>query len=155
MAGFHQQPPDIDPGAVSLPQVPDLGLIPVGTPVHGIVTHYGASYSGQPLACGGVYQSSNPAIIAVGPGRDAEWPCGTAIEVCGPAGCVLTTRQDSCPGCGRFHADLSEAGIEIACGGGAGVCEVTFQRLVEQPFVLEEAPQQGEHDAEHYGHEQH
>jgi hypothetical protein len=115
--------------------------------VDGIVTHYGADYSGQTLGCGGVYQSANPAIIAVGPARDAQWPCGTPIEVCGPRGCILTLRQDTCPGCGSSHADLSEAGIALVCGEGASLCDVRFQAY-RVPAASEEAPEQGERQAE-------
>lgn len=96
----------------------------------GIVTHYGASYEGQPLGCAPYrpYRSGDASIIAVGPAQYAAIPCGTALRVTGPAGSIIGTRQDSCPGCGWGHLDLSEAGMLTACGV-LGRCDVTVEVL--------------------------
>ena len=55
--------------------------------ISGIATHYGYSYHGQRMGCGGDrYDSYDPTIVAVSPARYAEWPCGTesgSIAVCG------------------------------------------------------------------------
>ena len=103
------------------------------------MTHYGVGYNGQPMGCGGVYLSENPTIIAVGPDHYAEWPCGTFIVVCGPNGCIVGVRQDSCPGCSFGVLDLSEAGIEIVCGAGAGQCK-TIAQAVTVEVVHHEPP---------------
>jgi hypothetical protein len=129
--GFFPGPdPDETP-----PESP--GVVRLGDAIKGIVTHYGASYQGSTLACGGAYDTDDPSIIAVGYGRGAAMPCGTYIQVCGPGGCIVGQRQDTCPGCGPFVIDLSEAGIAAVCGDGAGRCEATFQSA-----VLEEARSQ-------------
>jgi hypothetical protein len=112
---------------------------PLGRLVQGAVTHYGASYSGQPMACGGLYLPENPTIIAVGPDHYAEWPCGTFMVVCGSAGCLVGVRQDSCPGCTAGVLDLSEAGIAIVCGPGTGTCSTTAHALKIQVLSSEEA----------------
>jgi len=56
------------------------------------------------------------------------------LRVCGPAGCIVGLRQDGCPGCGVNHLDLSESGIAIVCGPGAGRCRVEIEvlRILEQ-----------------------
>ena len=116
-------------------------LVPVGAPVDGIVTHYGADYTGQPLGCGdGVYASDDESIIAVGLARDITWPCGTVIEVCGAAGCIVGVRQDTCPGCRADHVDLSEAGIEAVCGPEVPRCEVRLQAMRWQDVPAAEGP---------------
>ena len=99
--------------------------------IAGWVTHYGESYQGQSLGCGtGVYRSDDPTIIAVGPARYGEWPCGTHLRICGPAGCIEATRQDACPGCSANVWDLAEAGFGAVCGPEAsGSCEVTIERV--------------------------
>jgi hypothetical protein len=125
------------------PAVVEEVLVPVGPQVAGIVTHYGAQYNGHTLGCGtGYYSSDNVSIIAVGPSRNSLWPCGTMIEVCGPAGCIMTVRHDGCPGCGPNHADLSEAGIAAVCGYGPSQCEVRFQAFLR--VVPPEPPHHGE-----------
>ena len=93
------------------------------------MTHYGESYNGQPLGCGtGDYNSDDPTIVAVSPARYAEWPCGTRLTICGPAGCIEATRQDACPGCSANVVDLSEAGFGAVYGPGAsGSCRVTIE----------------------------
>jgi hypothetical protein len=132
------QPPASDlPETRTLPQTENISLVPLSAAVDGIVTHYGAAYNGEVLGCGtGHYASNDVTIIAVGPSRDAEWPCGTPIGVCGPAGCILTYRQDGCPGCGSYHVDLSEVGIILVCGASVSRCDVTIQPYL----ILEPAP---------------
>lgn len=99
--------------------------------IEGIATHYGESYNGSNLGCGtGTYSSSNPDIVAVSPARYGEWPCGTVFEVCGAGGCIRATRHDACPGCSANHLDLSEAGIQAACGIIA-TCEIRFRVVTE------------------------
>jgi hypothetical protein len=99
----------------------------------GYATHYGGGpawgdaidYNGLPLGCGGIYRSEDPTIAAVGPARYAQWPCGTQLEICGPVGCAVVERQDSCPGCGPNVIDLSESAHQLVCG--AGTCEISFK----------------------------
>jgi len=86
-------------------------------------THYGESYNGRPLGCGGTYSSWDTSIVAVGPGDYARWPCGTVLEVVGPQGTIEVIRQDSCPGCYGM-IDLSEAGHAAVCGIGTCTVEV-------------------------------
>jgi hypothetical protein len=106
--------------------------VPAGPTISLQVTHYGESFNGYGLGCGtGYYSSDNPTIIAVGPAREGEWPCGTPLQVCGPAGCIEAFRQDGCPGCTAYVIDLSEAGIAGVCGVDASVCSATVTRLVE------------------------
>ncbi len=116
---------------VMLPQV-----VSASPPSNGIVTHYGVTYDGQTMGCTGqTYASTNATIIAVSPVDEGSWPCGTSLRVCGPAGCIVGIRQDSCPGCGHDHLDLSEAGIDQVCGDQAGVCEVTIEKVSWQAEV--------------------
>jgi ribosomal protein S27AE len=108
------------------------GLIPApSTPiVKGWATHYGESYHGGVLGCGtGLYDTEDTDIVAVGPARYAEWPCGARLRVCGPAGCVIATRQDACPGCGSGVVDLSEAGNRLVCGDPPHTCGATVQLI--------------------------
>jgi expansin (peptidoglycan-binding protein) len=101
--------------------------------IRGWATHYGESYQGGVLGCGtGYYKTDNPEIIAVGPSRYAEWPCGTRLRVCGPAGCITATRHDACPGCSPNVLDLSEAGNKLVCGDPPHTCRATVQ-LIELP----------------------
>ena len=123
---------------------------PTGRLVAGAVTHYGASYNGLPLGCGGTYLSENPTIIAVGPDHYGEWPCGTFMVVCGPAGCLVGVRQDSCPGCTEGVLDLSESGIAIVCGAGVGTCSTMAQALRIQVIASEQAANQGNQGAQYY-----
>jgi hypothetical protein len=112
---------------------------PIVTPVspvfEGVVTHYGVSYNGFPLGCTGLpYSSENETIIAVGPMHEGAWPCGTQLRICGTAGCIVGVRQDSCPGCGPYVLDLSEAGINLVCGDQASVCRIGVEKvLIEYP----------------------
>lgn len=88
-------------------------------------THYGESYNGRPLGCTGmgVYSSNDSSIAAVGYPYSQTWPCGTVLELEGPAGTLTVIRQDTCPGCGADLIDLSEAGITQVCGS-LGGCRV-------------------------------
>lgn len=95
--------------------------------IQGTATHYGESYQGSPMGCGGRYSSFDPSIVAVGPSRYREWPCGTELIVEGPAGSIVVTRQDSCPGCSPNMLDLSEAGNATVCGAPAHTCPVTIR----------------------------
>ncbi len=96
----------------------------------GRVTHYGTSYEGKLMGCAPrqAYRSSDMSIVAVGPMHYREWPCGTRMRVSGPSGSIVVTRTDACPGCGRYHLDLSEAGIMATCGQ-LGRCPVTIEVL--------------------------
>mgnify|MGYP001604815369 CR=1 FL=1 len=124
----------------------DKGAIEEAVRIEGsfTVTHYGESYNGQPLGCGGghgsrdaYYHSDDPTILAVGPSRYAEWPCGTRIRLCSRTQsesdlreeplsetvslrlqgvrCIVVVRVDSCPGCGPFLLDLSESANGALC----------------------------------------
>ena len=106
--------------AVALP--PEAPAQPT---IAGTATHYGESYHGQTMGCGGAYDTNNTAIVAVSPDRYADWPCGTEMRVTGPAGSIVVVRTDSCPGCSGNHIDLSEAGFVAVCGPlASGTCRV-------------------------------
>jgi len=134
-------PPTATPVPPTATSVPPTATPPPPTPtstpeedpppglLNGTVTHYGVEFEGLPLACGGVYHTDDPTIIAVGPDHYADWPCGTPLEVCGPGGCIEGVRRDSCPGCAPNQLDLSEAGVFIVCGPGESTCAVTIREL--------------------------
>lgn len=104
------------------------GLTPLGTIDGAYVTHYGKSFNGQSLGCdASPYSSDDASIVAVGPSRDSEWPCGTILRICGPGGCLVAEREDGCPGCGPYHVDLSEQGLYLVCGPGSGVCQASVE----------------------------
>ena len=112
------------------------GLTPLSTLDDAWVTHYGASFNGQALGCDATpYASDNASIVAVGPARDAEWPCGTIMRVCGPGGCIVAQRVDGCPGCGPYHIDLSEEGLLLVCGPGTGVCQANIEAFAPPCYV--------------------
>lgn len=118
--------PSATPNATATPT--SVPLLSEGE-INGWVTHYGTSFQGRPMGCGGTYESNDPTIAAVAfPSRNTEWPCGTVLEVEGPAGTIRVVRRDSCPGCGHNHIDLSEAGITSVCGG-LGACSVRIRVL--------------------------
>ena len=105
----------------------------LGSPIQGTATHYGPSYHGQRMGCAGAgsYSSYDPSIVAVGPARYQEWPCGQQLQVSGPAGTIIVVRQDSCPGCSANMIDLSEQGSIEVCGGRPHTCQVTIQKIGE------------------------
>ena len=110
------------------PEPPAPVPVPKGALIKGQATAYGPAYNGQVLGCGtGYYDSNDMTIMAVGPARYREWPCGTNVQVCGPAGCIVATRQDACPGCYANLVDLSEAGNAAVCGSPPHTCRVTLQ----------------------------
>lgn len=90
------------------------------------VTHYGTSYNGRPLGCGGTYYSGDATIVAVGPAHYNDMPCGATLVIQGPNGVAVVTRQDSCSGCDSTMYDLSEAANEIVCGIPAHTCQATL-----------------------------
>lgn len=100
---------------------------------NGWATHYGESYNGLTMGCGGVYSSYNETIVAV-PWRSwlgMAYSCGTKLQVCGYAACLDVVVQDSCPGCDWPNmVDLSEVGIEIVCPG-MGSCPIILTVLEE------------------------
>ena len=114
--------PDPDPPSQAAAAVAAVGAI-----MSGHATSYGASYNGHSMGCGGVYSSNDTTILAVSPARYREWPCGTRVQVCGPAGCIVVIRQDACPGCYANLVDLSEAGNAAVCGSPPHTCRVTLQ----------------------------
>jgi hypothetical protein len=96
--------------------------------VSGHATRYADSLEGNTMACGGVFDQTNPYIIAVSLGYDTAWPCGTSLEVCGSAGCITGVRTDTCPGCPGADIDLSRAGLDAVCGNQEG-CTVVIRVL--------------------------
>lgn len=80
-------------------------------------THYGPSYNGQTMGCGGLYSSENSTILAVPMAMNSQIRCGQEFRITAPNGNVLiVNRSDTCPGCGNKTFDLSEAGIKQLCG---------------------------------------
>lgn len=101
--------------------IPEPTAVPtLDAPVYGFageVTHYGESYNGLTMGCGGIYWSWDTTIVAVAyPGRNGEWPCGTHFRITGPTGIIDAIRTDACPGCNRNQLDLSESGMLAVCG---------------------------------------
>ncbi len=107
--------------------------VPASPLISGWATHYGVSYQdGCSVMVPATTRPTNPDIVAVGPSRYEEWPCGTKLRVCGPAGCLTATRHDACPGCSAKVLDLSEGGKELVCGIPPHTCRVTIQ-VIEVP----------------------
>jgi hypothetical protein len=97
-------------------------------PFNGMATPYSDELEGRTLGClgAGEYDRDDETIIAVAPPQYDDIPCGMELEVCGPEGCISGSRQDSCPGCGDMHVDLSRAGFNEVCGRGANSCTVVI-----------------------------
>jgi len=114
--GLTDAPPPA-PAPRPVPVAPAAPAEAQGGLISGQATHYGESYNGQPLGCAGagLYSSDNPNIAAVSPARYQEWPCGTKLRLCGPGGCAVVTRVDSCPGCYANLIDLSESANRLVC----------------------------------------
>jgi hypothetical protein len=81
------------------------------------------------MGCGGVYNLSDPTVVAVSLARTQEWPCGQRLEITGPNGQIVGVRQDTCPGCSANHLDLSRAGFLAVCGPGVSSCNVVIRPL--------------------------
>lgn len=97
--------------------------------VKGYASAYHDSFTNKTMGCTGAgpYKPTDLTIVAVGPAMYEQFPCGTAIEVCGPKGCLTGVRKDTCPGCKSYHVDLSRSGLTAVCGPNA--CEVRVRRL--------------------------
>ena len=74
--------------------------------VDGQATFYDSSFTGQPLACGGVYDPSDATIAAA-----TSWPCGTRLRVSRGSRFVDVVVCDTglLP---SFHVDLSAAAFQ-------------------------------------------
>lgn len=98
---------------------------------NGIATAYSDSLAGNMMGCNGAgpFSPADTSVIAVSPAQYAQFPCGTVLEVCGAAGCITGTRQDSCPGCGPYHLDLSRAGFNQVCGVTSSSCSIRIRPL--------------------------
>lgn len=123
--------PEPAPVVVASP-APRAAAAPVaaGPPGSFVATHYGESYNGSPLGCGGVYSSDNPDIVATGAALSRSVGCGRGLMICGSAGCILAHRRDYCPGCDAYGMiDLSEAGQVAVCGAVGNNCRVSVEIL--------------------------
>lgn len=91
-------------------------------------TRYGESYEGEPLGCPGytlpagradrLYHSADTQILAASPAFYRTWECGKYLQVTNLRNGqqLEVVRMDSCPGCGDYQIDLSEAGYAWLCG---------------------------------------
>jgi hypothetical protein len=100
-------------------------------PMPAWITHYGERFNDRLLGCYnyGHYSSADPTIVAVNPTLYETLPCGTLLEICGPGGCMVAARKDSCPECRPDGFDLSEAGFKAVCGDADGVCTASVKVL--------------------------
>lgn len=117
-----------------------MTYVAAGESIPSSLTRYGERFNGRKMGCSklGYYSSDDPTIVAVGYDRHAEMPCGTLLEVCGPTGCHLMMRKDTCGGCSAYMFDLSEAGNALVCGESYGLCNATVTKVVPNENV--EAP---------------
>jgi hypothetical protein len=126
-------------GASQAPGGPTLLTVEEATQVK--VTHYGTRFSGRTLGCGdGVYASHDVTIVAVSPDRNKQWRCGYLLEICGEGGCIVGVRQDTCPGCGTNHVDLTEQGLDLVCGPDKGVCSASVRVFATECMIPEGIP---------------
>jgi outer membrane biosynthesis protein TonB len=95
--------------------------------VTGYATRYADSLEGLTMACGGAFDQDNEFIVAVSLQYDKAWPCGTQLEICGSAGCIIGVRTDTCPGCPGGDIDMSRAGLQAVCGNQTG-CSVVIRK---------------------------
>ena len=119
-----------------------MTYVAAGEPIHSWLTRYGERFNGRKMGCSklGYYSSDDPTIVAVSYARHDEMPCGTMLEVCGPTGCHLMMRKDTCPGCTAFMFDLSEAGNALVCGESYGLCNATVTKVVPNENVQTPPP---------------
>jgi len=131
-------PPSTPPSvpAASLPPPAPVFSTPVaasgaalgGPAFTGPATPYSDSLAGNSLGCQnrGVYNPADLTVVAIGPARAAQYPCGTPLQVCGANGCISASRKDSCPGCGTNGIDVSRAAFKVLCGA-VNSCQVTVK----------------------------
>ncbi len=121
-------PPTETPLPDQLVATPGSGQTLFAGELTGHATMYAPSLAGNTLGCNGygVYDPANQTVVAVGPALYDTFPCGTVLQICGPGGCIVAAREDSCPGCGGADIDMSTAGVTAVCGDGVLECEVTI-----------------------------
>jgi LysM repeat protein len=123
--------------SASAPPTPTQSAYASGTPGPGSATFtgtampYSDSLTGNSLACpaAGFYSPNDFTVVAFGPARSAQFPCGSPIEVCGLTSCITGLRKDSCPGCSPDGIDVSRAAFRLLCGSAANSCSVRVRTL--------------------------
>jgi len=93
----------------------------------GFATPYWDGLAGNYQSCGAVFDPADTTVLAVSYAYTQSIPCGTALKVCGTAGCIDVVRSDLCPGCEANHIDLSRAGFTAVCGAVSN-CNVTVTK---------------------------